>query len=193
MTTRRDDASDSPDLSASLLHRRPQEEVASHGSPRQQNALFLALVLIIAASPLLAQATQTSVPSRHFQASVTSNQIIAHQGQDESLQRVAVTIWGSLRDPAFFHTMSIQLDEDPELEFVVVSRNPGSGPYYRLQIVASREAGILTYSYPSCGRPKAEGTRIALGQCPSGGAAGTAVPTFRWYRFTDHGLVEETR
>lgn len=89
--------------------------------------------------------------------------------------------------------LDAQLDGDPELELVVISRNPGSGPYYRLQIVASRPSGILSWSYPSCGRPRVEPPRIALGDCSgeTGGAAGTADPAYRWYSFGDRGLAPE--
>lgn len=147
--------------------------------------------VLATATPLLAQSPAPGSP-RKFQVAVTATQIVASQGQDETLQRVVVDIWGRLREPGTFRTAAVQLDGDPELEFLVISRNDGTGPYYRLQLVASRPAGILTWSYPSCGAPRIEAPRVALGKCPGrAGAAGTAVPEFRWYRFSDHGLTPE--
>jgi len=148
------------------------------------------IVLVAASSPLAAQLPTRGEP-RHFQAEVTATQIVVSQGQDESFQRVAVDIWGRLRDPDRFRTLSAQLDGDPELEFLVISRNQGTGPYYRLQIVASRQDGILVWSYASCGMPRVETGRIALGECAAGLGSAETVPTFRSYRLTDSGLVAE--
>jgi hypothetical protein len=152
---------------------------------------LLSAVWLAAATPILAQSPALGA-ARQFRVALTATQIVVSQGQDETLQRVVVDIWGRLREPGTLRTASVQLDGDPELEFLVVSRNDGTGPYYRLQLVASRPAGILVWSYPSCGAPRIEAPRVALGQCPGGaGAAGTAVPRYRWYRFTDQGLIPQ--
>lgn len=153
-------------------------------------SLSLLTMLMAASSPALAQVPAQSEP-RQFQAVVTATQIVARQGQDESFQRVAIDIWGRLRDPERFRTFSAQLDGDPALEFLVISRNEGTGPYYRLQIVASRPDGILVWSYASCGKPRIEERRIALGECAAGVGSAEAVPVFRRYQLTDSGLVRE--
>lgn len=101
----------------------------------------LALVDPVCARNATAQSAEhirVQASSRQLQVLVTATQIVASQGNDETLQRVAVDIWGRLRDSSTFRVVRAQLDGDPEIEVVVVSRNEGTGPYYRLQIVASR-------------------------------------------------------
>lgn len=112
------------------------------------------LVVGLTGSPLVAQVASTTQDERNFRAEVVGSEIVAIQGRDESLQSVRVAIWGQLRDPGRLRTREVQLDDDPELESVVVSRNAGTGPYYRVQIVSSRPFGILIWSYPSCGSPR---------------------------------------
>jgi hypothetical protein len=97
---------------------------------------------------------------------------------------VKVEVWGEYHDEGAFH----QLDNDPEQEYVVVSRNRGTGPYYRLQIIDFHEDGILTWSYHSGGGPRIEDGVVFLGRLPNGyqGAATKAV--YSRYRLSASGL-----
>jgi hypothetical protein len=141
-------------------------------------------------APLAAQ-DSLRVPGRNFQAKISESHIVASQGQDESFQSIAVAIWGQ---PRTVRLVSGQFNADPELEYLVISRSAGSGPYYRMQIIASRPFGIFVWSYPSCGAPRIEPPRIALGVCAGeAGAAGTAIPMYSWYRLTDGGLELEAQ
>lgn len=138
--------------------------------------------------------TPQVAPTRSFQARVDGTRVVANQGVDDNRLEVTVEIWGVLRDPAHFLTREVQLDSDPELELVVVSRQDGSGPYYRLQIVASRPDGIQTWSYASCGQPRLDPPRVGLGACTGdAGAAGTAAIDLEWYRLTSEGLARAAR
>jgi len=105
-------------------------------------------------------------------------------GTDETDQVLQLRVWGTLRDSTFFWHGFQQLDEDPELEYVIVSRNEGTGPYYKLQIVDLQPNGILTWSYDSYERPKAVRGTIELGSHPQAGGSTTWVA----YRLTSHGL-----
>ena len=65
------------------------------------------------------------------------------------------------------------MDGDPEKEYIVISRNSGTGPYFKLQIIDFRPDGILTWSYDSMGTPKIENGKILLGDRQPYVGAGT--------------------
>lgn len=119
-------------------------------------------------------------------ASIEGRWIHASQGQDEDAQEVRIRIWGATSVTGAFH----QLDEDPEKEFVVISRSQGSGPYYKVQIVDFQPQGILTWSYDSSGKPRLKGLAIYLGKLPKGGYQGAATnPKYHAYSLSTNGLV----
>ena len=75
----------------------------------------------------------------------------------------------------------------------MTSRLPGTGPYYRLQIIDFREGGILTWSYWSDGVPKFDDRYISLGKLPNGYQGAASVPDYTAYRYTqEDGLVERS-
>ena len=118
-------------------------------------------------------------------ATIEAGWIIAAQGNDETSQVLRVKIWGSLPQEDRF----VQLDQDPELEFVVISRNSGTGPYYKLQIHDFVKHGVLTWSFDSMGRPKIENRFVWLGdQIPYEGAG--TVPSYRKYAYSTAGLQQ---
>ena len=118
---------------------------------------------------------------------VVDGWIEAEQGRDESSQRLRVAVWGPMRVDA----KCGQLDSDPEPEITVTSRLPGTGSYYRLQIIDFREDGIQTWSYWSDGVPKFDDRYISLGKLPNGYQGAASVPDYTNYRYTqEDGLVE---
>ena len=113
---------------------------------------------------------------------------VAGQGRDETRQLVRVWIWGSFWEPAFIQRHFEQLDDDPEREYIVISRSPGTGPYYKLQIIDFPPEGILTWSFDSMGRPKIEDRKILLGD-PQKYQGAATIPRYKSFTYTKGGLV----
>ena len=80
------------------------------------------------------------------------------------------------------------MDDDPEREYIVISRSPGTGPYYKLQIIDFPPEGILTWSFDSMGRPKIEDRKILLGD-PQKYQGAATIPRYRSFTYTKGGLV----
>ena len=117
----------------------------------------------------------------------TKETVKAFQGQDETAQSLTLDIWGvELKEIS-----CEQLDSDPDEEVVIVSRNEGTGPYYRLQIVDFRANGILTWSYWSEGRPKVENGQVLLGTLENGYTGAGSTSTYATYIYNEAGLVPE--
>ena len=125
-------------------------------------------------------------PVRDAKVRVEGDTIIASQGIDEGYQEVPIKIWGEWHEEDWRGFR--QLDDDPEEEYCLWSRNPGSGPYYRLQIVDFVPGGILTWSYYSFGCPAFDGKDVLLGE--GVGFSGNDRMYFR-YRYSTQGLVEK--
>ena len=122
-------------------------------------------------------------------ARIEDGWIIASQGKDESLQIVRVKVWGPERVTGAFY----QLDSYPKLEYVVVSRGLGTGPYYKLQIIDFRANGILTWAYDSSGGPRIEDGVVSLGYLPDGYQGAATMAVYEEYEFTVEGLVKIRR
>jgi len=148
---------------------------------------FFVLAGLMPASRALSQEGETQ-QFRNISVRFDGESIDARQGRDETGQHVRVTVWGSLRDPSFFSQGFTQLDDDPEEEYVVVSRNPGTGSYYKLQIIDFRVNGILTWAYDSRGKPRFDGRRILLG-CSRDDQEATITPQYRTYEYSASGLT----
>ena len=149
----------------------------------------------LAISVALAQLPDTDVEResvRDIHVYLDGDWIVAGQGRDETRQLVRVWIWGSLREPPFFQIRFRQLDDDPELEYIVISRNSGTGPYYKLQIIDFLPEGILTWSFDSMGTPRIEDRRILLGDAQEYQGAGT-IPRYKSYTYTKGGLIPEEK
>ncbi len=116
------------------------------------------------------------------------------RGNDEERQEVRMAIWAreafGADLPLTLHGFH-QLDDDPEREYVVVSRSPGTGPYYRLQIVDLPPHGISTWSYHSGGKPRIEGSQVFLGRLKNGYESAATQVEYSAYKFTPEGLVLE--
>lgn len=151
--------------------------------PESLRYLGLALFLVLAAQA--GGQTPERQALRGIPASIDGRWLEVSQGRDESAQRIRVAIWGRLREPGFFEHGFRQLDGDPELEYIVVSRNEGSGPYYRLQIIDFLTDAIAAWSYASFGRPRIEGGVIELGR---GNPQGAREPVYSGHAFTPAGL-----
>ncbi|MDJ0785990.1 MAG: hypothetical protein QNK05_04240 [Myxococcota bacterium] len=117
----------------------------------------------------------------------------ARQGRDESQHTLRVAIWARevFDDPELPLALSDfeQLDADPELEYVVASRGPGTGPWYRLQILDFRPDGIIALSVPSAGPPRFLEGRIQLGSLPQGYLGAGSEPEYTSFRLTPAGLA----
>ncbi len=116
--------------------------------------------------------------------------IVAQQGGNENSQVVSLKIWGSLRDPSHFEHGFRKLYGDGESQYVVVSRNDGTGPYYRIQIIDFRPDGILTWSYESHGKPRIQDNLVCIGRMKGAKyeGAGTEI-LYTAFRFTKMGLM----
>jgi len=111
------------------------------------------------------------------------------QGRDESRQLLRLAVWGSV----LVGVNCEQLDDDSESEVTIVSRNEGTGPYYRLQIVDFRPEGILTWSYWSEGVPIIDKKLVFLGALEDGYQGAGSARTYMSYRYTDQGLLEQPK
>ena len=153
----------------------------------------LVLVVLIAAAVVGGRAQRVPAeahrqPIRDIYAYLDGDWIVVGQGRDETAQSVRLRIWGSRRDGPFPIRGFEQLDDDPEKEYVVISRNSGTGPYYKLQIIDFRPDGILTWSYDSMGGPKIKNGKILLGDPVPYESAATKFE-FKSYTYTAGGLV----
>lgn len=146
----------------------------------------LVVVLAWMASPTAGPLAQDVArdPAAGGRATLRGDWLLFETGADETAQAVQVRVWGSLRDPAFFSHGFKQLDQDAPLEYVIISRNAGSGPYYKLQIIDPQPQGILTWSYDSYERPTFAAQGVELGVPPrNGGPATRAI-----FHLTPRGL-----
>jgi hypothetical protein len=147
--------------------------------------MFIKRILIIWTSVLvLSVTTNPGFGEDNISAEIQDGWIIASQGNDESSQIVKVKVWGANHITGEFY----QLDIDPEMEYVVVSRGIGSGPYYKLQIIDFRPNGILTWSYDSSGVPRVENGVIQLGSLPRGYQGAATKPVYDAFSFSVKGL-----
>ena len=164
--------------------------------------LLLAALGSLAISAAFAQPSDADVerePVRDIRVHLEDGWIVAGQGRDETGQLVKVWIWGTFWEPAFIQRRFEQLDDDPEREYIVISRSPGTGPYYKLQIIDFPPEGILTWSFDSMGTPRIEDGMILLGDAQQylgdaqqyEGAA--TIPRYRVYTYTKGGLVPVKR
>jgi len=145
----------------------------------------LGLIVVFATALAVAQVrAQATDPVSGARARVDGAWLRFDVGADETAQSLQLRIWGTLREPTFFSHGFQQLDDDPELEYVVISRNEGTGPYYKLQILDLRPHGILTWSYDSYEPPTIARAGVELGSRPEPGRPSTRVP----YRLTPQGL-----
>ena len=151
--------------------------------------VFLWLCLAAARPGSLAGQETGQDPGTGARATLLGDWVELSVGTDETSQSVRVKVWGALRDSSFFRHGFMQLDDDPPLEYAIISRNEGTGPYYKLQIVDLRPDGILVWSYDSYERPTLARSEVTLGQPPVGDAA----PVRRRYRLTPLGLEAITR
>lgn len=142
--------------------------------------------MIVAFSLTLVAAFSQDVLDRKIKAHIDGDWIVAQQGTDETLQRIRVAVWGSWKEA--LQARFEQLDDDPEQEYVVISRNGGTGPYYKLQIIDFRPSGILILAFDSMGVPEILDGKIMLGMQQEYQGAGT-VPIYREYRFKSSQLV----
>ncbi len=150
---------------------------------------------LLAISAALAQLPDSDVEResvRDIHVYLNGDWIVAGQGRDETRQLVKNAIWGTLRESPFFQRRFEQLDDDPEREYVVISRSPGTGPYYKLQIIDFPPQGILTWSFDSMGHPRIEDRKILLGDAQEYRGAAT-VPRYKSYAYTTGGLVPAKR
>ncbi len=129
-----------------------------------------------------------SRPDHDIRVSLEGHWLTASFGSDENAQVIQLKVWGSLREPSKFVRRFEQLDDDIEEEYVVISRNVGTGPYYKLQVLDFHSDGIRTWSYDSFGQPKIENKRIYLGKSRQYRGAGD-VPDYIRYEYTTRGLV----
>ena len=153
--------------------------------------LFLVVLMTGAVVSGLAQRLPTDAhrqPIRDIHAYLDGDWIVAGQGRDETAQSLRLGVWGSVRHGSFPYRRFEQLDDDPEKEYIVISRNRGTGPYYKLQIIDFRPHGILTWSYDSMGTPKVENAKILLGDSQPYIGAFT-MPKYKAYTYTAGGLV----
>ena len=149
----------------------------------------------LAIGAALAQLPDTDVEResvRDIHVYLDGDWIVAGQGRHETRQLVKIWIWGSFWEPAFIERRFEQLDDDPEREYVVISRSPGTGPYYKLQIIDFPPQGILTWSFDSMGHPRIEDRKILLGDAQEYRGAAT-VPRYKSYTYTMGGLVPAKR
>ena len=149
----------------------------------------------LAISVALAQLSDTDVEResvRDIHVYLDGDWIVASQGRDETAQLVKIRIWGSLRGPSFPQRRFEQLDDDPEREYIVISRNSGTGPYYKLQIIDFPREGILTWSFDSMGHPRIEDRKILVGDAQEYQGAGT-IPRYKSYTYTTGGLIPEEK
>lgn len=142
-----------------------------------------------AGSPMMPRNHVAQTP-RYIHVEMKGDCIVAQQGRDEDSQIVSVTIWGSLRDPDHFEHGFRLLNDQETAQYIIVSRNEGTGPYYRLQIINFQLDGIMTWSYASSGKPRIEGKVIYLGSIKGGQyvGAGTEIE-YRPFWFAREGLV----
>lgn len=142
-------------------------------------------LLVCAASGRISIGAQRSQePLSGARATMVGDWVHFEFGADETAHAIQVRVWGSLRDASFFTHGFQQLDSDPHLEYVIISRNAGTGPYYKLQIIDQVPNGILTWSYDSYGRPHIAGTSVDLGVPPQGDGASVSAR----YHLTPRGL-----
>jgi len=141
------------------------------------------IVILAFVPPLL-----VAQPNSDIRVLLEGDWLTASRGSDESAQIIKLKVWGSLRDPSKFEGGFEQLDGDSEKEYVVISRNPGTGPYYKLQVIDFHFNGIFTWSYDSFGRPKVENGNIYLGG-PQRYQGAADVLKYTKYNFTTRGLV----
>lgn len=142
--------------------------------------------LIVAIVLTLGAAFSQEVVDRKITAHIDGDWIVAQQGSDETLQSIRVAVWGSWKER--LQARFEQLDNDPEQEYVVISRNGGTGPYYQLQIIDFRPSGILIWAYESMGVPEILDGKIMLGMRQEYQGART-VPIYREYRYKSSQLV----
>ena len=83
--------------------------------------LLVALIVLLPAAA--AEATEEPAPTKSITVTLKGEWIVASQGNDEDSQVVRVLVWGDLPPRHLF----VQLDDDPEREYVVISRNVGTG------------------------------------------------------------------
>ncbi len=150
--------------------------------------LILFLLVATGFSPVLAQSESQigREPFREIRVYLDGDWIVAEQGRDETAHRVKVAIWGKLREPGFFERRFEQLDGDPEREYILISRNEGTGAYYKVQVIDFRPNGILTWSADSFGKPRIEQQTIYLGERVADGQG----PRYGIHRLTVEGLVK---
>ncbi len=150
-------------------------------------ALF-GLCLVLGAAAPVANADELACNWRSDRQAAESNGwIIASQGRDETSQEIRLKIWGTEVRQIACAQLGNALDET----LVIVSRNVGTGPYYRLQILDFRENGISTWSYWSEGQPRIDDKRIFLGKLKSGYTGAGSETEYRAYAYTESGLVPE--
>jgi len=106
------------------------------------------------------------------------------RGRDESLFEMRVRIWGTERDSAFFEHGFGQLDQDDDREYLIISRNAGSGAYYQVQILDPTAQGVLVLQHESHGRP-----RILRGSLELGVKGPRGVPVRRRFVLREGRLV----
>lgn len=92
--------------------------------------------------------------------SVAERDVCVVQGRDEERQEACFKIWGEVNIKSLG---LVEIDEDEVPEFAILSRNSGSAPYYKLQLIDLQESGIRLWSYDSYGEPKVENGNVLLG------------------------------
>ncbi len=145
----------------------------------------LAAIMLLPAAVMGRQAS----PPGKLRVEVDGGWLVAHVGTEDAGQVVRVAIWGSLRDSTFFEAGYRQLDDDADLEYVVISRNPGSGPYYALQILNVLPDGLASRLYHSDGRPRISGRQIELGKLTNGYQGAASQPVYTRYQLGPRGLA----
>lgn len=146
--------------------------------------ISLGLLVCATSGPISISAERSQEPLSGARATMVGDWVHFEVGADETAHEIQVRVWGSLRDASFFAHGFQQLDTDPEMEYVIISRNAGTGPYYKLQIIDQVPNGILTWSYDSYGRPRIAGTSVDLGVPPQGSRPSVSAR----YHLTPRGL-----
>ncbi|MEK9138565.1 MAG: hypothetical protein AAB393_15690 [Bacteroidota bacterium] len=126
----------------------------------------------------------------NVRAHLQGSDIVAEQGLDEDHQSVSVRIWGSIREPSFFEHGFRRLRDIATEQYVIISRNEGTGPLYRLQIIDFLPSGISTWSYWSEGKPEVRSNTVLLGRMKGGRYEGAGTEyVYSAFTFTENGLV----
>ena len=143
-----------------------------------------------------AWASDKVIAPTNIQVNINGPWLVASQGADETFQQIKVVITArkffgddlKLEVSDFY-----QIDNDQEKEYIVISRSPGTGPYYKIQIIDFKPNGILTWSYDSSGIPKIEGKNISLGSLPHGYRGAATEYEYHKYLFTEAGLIKNNK